>query len=151
MWLRYLYPTPKLDVRAVVFRGDELLLVHEAGGGGWSLPGGWVDLRESLGRAAVREVREESGYVVRAVKLLSVSNVDKRRDGRQMRVNVFRLFVQCELVSEEARSIQGAETTEARFFAEGDLPEVSPGRSTPAEMERIFEHHRDPDRPADFD
>jgi ADP-ribose pyrophosphatase YjhB (NUDIX family) len=151
MWLRYLYPTPKLDVRAVVFRDDELLLVHEAGGGGWSLPGGWVDLRESLGSAAVREVREESGYEVHAVKLLSVSNVDRRRDGRPMRVNVFRHFVQCELTSEEPRSIQGAETTEARFFAESDLPEVSPGRCTPAEMERIFEHHRDPDRPADFD
>jgi len=151
MWLRYLYPTPKLDVRAVVFRGDELLLVHEAGGGGWSLPGGWVDLRESLGSAAVREVREESGYEVRPVKLLSVSNVDRRRDGRPMRVNVFRLFVQCELISGVAQSILGAETTEARFFADNDLPDVSPGRGTPAEMERIFEHDREPDRPADFD
>jgi len=33
MWLRYPYPTPKLDVRAVVFQGDELLLVREAGDG----------------------------------------------------------------------------------------------------------------------
>lgn len=97
MWLRYLYPTPKLDVRAVV------------------------------------------------------SNVDRRRDGRPMRVNVFRLFVRCELASEVARPIRGAETTEARFFGEDELPDVSPGRCTPAEMERIFEHQREPDRPADFD
>jgi len=151
MWLRYLYPTPKLDVRAVVFQGDELLLVREAGDGRWSLPGGWVDLRESLGGAAAREVREESGYDVRPVKLLAVSNIDRTRDGRSMRVNVFRLFVQCELASEATRSIQGAETTEARFFAESNLPELSPGRCTPAEMQRILKHHREPERPADFD
>ena len=116
-----------------------------------SLPGGWVDLRESLGRAAVREVREESGYEVRPVKLLAVSNIDRRRDGREMRVNVFRLFVRCELTSETTLSIWGAETTEARFFLERDLPELSPGRCTPAEMGRIFEHYREPVRPADFD
>jgi ADP-ribose pyrophosphatase YjhB (NUDIX family) len=151
MWLRYLYPTPKLDVRAVVFRGDDVLLVHEGGGGGWSLPGGWVDLRESLGHAAAREVREESGYEVRPVKLLSVSNVDRRQDGRPMRVNVFRLFVQCELQAETAGGIQGAETTEARFFAKSELPKMSPGRGTPAEVERIFLHRREPERATDFD
>ncbi|MBA2424950.1 MAG: NUDIX domain-containing protein [Actinobacteria bacterium] len=151
MWLRYLYPTPKLDVRAVVFRRDELLLVREAGDGRWSLPGGWVDLRESLGEAATREVREESGYQVRPVKLLAVSNINRRRDGRSMQVNVFRLFVRCELASTSARSIQGAETTEAGFFAQSNLPELSPGRCTPAEMRRIFEHYGEPERAADFD
>ena len=150
-WLRYLYPTPKLDVRAVVFRNGELLLVRESGDGRWSLPGGWIDLGDSLGGAAAREVREESGYAVRSVKLLSVSNIDRTRDGRRMRVNVFRLFVRCELGPQATESIQGAETTEARFFGAGDLPELSPGRCTPTEMERIFEHYRDPGRPADFD
>jgi ADP-ribose pyrophosphatase YjhB (NUDIX family) len=96
-------------------------------------------------------VREESGYSVRPVKLLSVSNIDRTRDGRRMRVNVFRLFVQCKLDSQATGSIQGAETTEARFFGASELPELSPGRCTPIEMERILEHHRDPDRQADFD
>jgi ADP-ribose pyrophosphatase YjhB (NUDIX family) len=40
MWLRFLYPTPKLDVRAVVLREGKLLLVREATDGRWSLPGG---------------------------------------------------------------------------------------------------------------
>src|SRR5690242_10051178 len=92
-WLRYLYPTPKLDVRAVVFRDRELLLVRDAGDGRWSLPGGWVDLGEAPGGAARREVAEEAGYSVRPDKLLAVLNVVRHRDGKRMRVNVNRVFV----------------------------------------------------------
>jgi ADP-ribose pyrophosphatase YjhB (NUDIX family) len=69
MWLRFLYPTPKLEVRAVVLREGKLLLVREATDGRWSLPGGCIDLGGSLSRAAEREVLEESGYEVNAVKL----------------------------------------------------------------------------------
>jgi hypothetical protein len=55
--------TPKVDVRAAVFRdASRILLVKEPDDGGWSLPGGWADVGESASEAAVREVREESGY-----------------------------------------------------------------------------------------
>jgi ADP-ribose pyrophosphatase YjhB (NUDIX family) len=151
MWLRFLYPTPKLDVRAVVLHDDKLLLVHEASDGYWSLPGGWIDLGDSLSRAAVREVREESGYDVRPVKLISVSNVDHRPDGRRTRINLFRLFVRCELISDEPGPIKGSETTEARFFSVHELPALSPARVRPADIERVLEHHLNPGRPADFD
>ena len=40
------YPTPKVDVRAGVFRDDEVLLVQERSDGRWSLPGGWADEHE---------------------------------------------------------------------------------------------------------
>ncbi len=83
MWLRYLYPTPKLDVRAAVFRGDELLLVREAGDGRWSLPGGWVDLREFLGEAATREVRESPGTrFAPSSSSPSRTSTDAETDGR---------------------------------------------------------------------
>jgi hypothetical protein len=38
------YPTPKVDVRALVRRGREVLLVRERVDGRWSLPGGWADV-----------------------------------------------------------------------------------------------------------
>jgi hypothetical protein len=40
------YATPKIDIRAVIFRGtDAILMVREkADGGRWSLPGGWADV-----------------------------------------------------------------------------------------------------------
>jgi len=48
------YPTPKVDVRAVVFRGDELLLVRERRSGGYTFPGGWADVGDTPGAAAER-------------------------------------------------------------------------------------------------
>ena len=71
------YPTPKVDVRAVVFRGDELLLVRERRSGRWTFPGGWADVGDTPGAAAERETLEESGYRVRATKLMAL--LDKSR------------------------------------------------------------------------
>ena len=52
------YPTPKVDIRAVLFRGtDEVLLVQEKiDGGRWSLPGGWADVGYTPFEVAVKEV-----------------------------------------------------------------------------------------------
>ena len=70
--------TPKVDVRAAVFDGDKILLVKGSDDGGWSLPGGWADVGESPTEAAVREVREESGYRVRVVSLISAYDRDRQ-------------------------------------------------------------------------
>ncbi len=150
-WLKQSYPTPKVDVRGVVFREGRILLVRELTDGRWALPGGWADVGESLAEAVVREVREESGYTTRAVKLLAVANLGRYQDGRPLRPNIYKLFVRCELVSEEPGELIGAETGEAGFFAEDELPELSAPRVTPAQLARLFEHGRDPDLPADFD
>lgn len=150
-WLKQSYPTPKVDVRGVVFRDGRVLLVRELSDGRWALPGGWADVGESLSEAVVREVREESGYETRAAKLLAVANLGRYQDGRPLRPNIYKLFVRCELVSEEPVAIDGFETSEARFFAEEELPELSAPRGTPAQLARLFEHERSPDLPADFD
>lgn len=55
------YATPKVDVRAAVFRENRILLVRERADNGWTLPGGWADVNDSPAEAAVREVKEESG------------------------------------------------------------------------------------------
>jgi ADP-ribose pyrophosphatase YjhB (NUDIX family) len=58
---------PELCVGAVVLRGQELLLVRRARGPGfgrWSLPGGRVEVGETLAEAVVREVAEETGLEV---------------------------------------------------------------------------------------
>lgn len=39
------YATPKVDIRAVVFRDNKILMVRENTDGGWSLPGGWGGYR----------------------------------------------------------------------------------------------------------
>ena len=41
------YATPKVDLRAGIFQGDEILLAKERSDGKWALPGGWTDVGES--------------------------------------------------------------------------------------------------------
>jgi ADP-ribose pyrophosphatase YjhB (NUDIX family) len=51
----------------MVFRDGEILFIKEKEDDLWSLPGGWADIGESPAEVTAREVREESGYRMRAV------------------------------------------------------------------------------------
>lgn len=142
------YATPKVDVRAAVFRAGEILLVREREDGGWTLPGGWADVGESPSQATVREVREESGYETRAVKLLAL--YDRNLHGHPpIAFHAYKLFFRCELTG--GAPAQSAETTGVGWFAEDRLPPLSLSRVTAAQIHRFFEHYRHPDWPADFD
>ena len=70
------YQTPKLDTRAVIFEHDKILLVQE-NNGFWSLPGGWVDLFESIKSNTEKEVKEEAGLDVEAKKIIAIQDRDK--------------------------------------------------------------------------
>ena len=143
------YATPKVDVRGVVFKDGGILLVRElVDDGRWTLPGGWVDVGESPSEAVVREVREESGYETRPVKLLAV--YDKRRHEHPPDLmHIYKLFILCELLGGSAS--RSAETEGAEFFAEDGIPELSMGRTTHGQITRMFEHLRNPGLSADFD
>jgi ADP-ribose pyrophosphatase YjhB (NUDIX family) len=140
--------TPKVDVRAAVFDGDAILLIKEPEDGSWSLPGGWADVGESPAEAAAREVREESGYGVRPVRLLSAYDRD-RHDHPPIPYHVYKLVFLCEIQDEPAS--QAVDADGVGFFGEHELPDLSLSRVTPAQMSRFFEHHRRPDLRADFD
>ena len=62
------FQTPKLDTRAAIFKDDKILLVEE-NDGTWSLPGGWVDVMETVKSNTVKEVKEEAGLDVEAVRV----------------------------------------------------------------------------------
>lgn len=142
------YPTPKVDVRAVVFQEGKILLVRETSDGRWSLPGGWADDGETPAEMAVREVREETGYHVHPVKLLAV--YDKaRHDPRPDIRSVYKLFIRCELTGGQAAT--SLETSAVEFFARDRLPVLSIGRVTEGQIARMFWHLDNPDAPADFD
>ena len=144
----YGHPTPKVDVRGAVFQGDTILLVKERVDGGWTLPGGWADVNESPAEAVVREVFEESGYQTRVVKLLAL--YDRRKHEHPPHPwHIYKVFFQCELVGgAPATSI---ETDGVAFFHKDDIPPLSVGRVTAAQIARFFEHYRNPNWPTDFD
>jgi len=81
------YPAhPVVGVGAVVVRGNRALIIkrrHEPRKGEWSLPGGIVELGESLVDAVCREVREETGLAVEAGPIVETfDRVHRDADGR---------------------------------------------------------------------
>jgi ADP-ribose pyrophosphatase YjhB (NUDIX family) len=142
------YITPKVDVRGVVFRDGQILLVKELADGGWTLPGGWVDVNEPPSTAVEREVWEESGYRVRANKILAI--YDRNLHGHPAYIfHIYKLFILCELISGEPTT--SLETGGAVFYPKDHLPTLSIARTTQEEIDRFFEHHFHPDWPTDFD
>ncbi|WBQ09324.1 NUDIX hydrolase [Hyphomonadaceae bacterium ML37] len=68
-------PRPVVSVGAVVWRGDDVLLIRRARApfqGQWSIPGGKVEFGETLEDALVREVREETGVEIALTGLIGV-------------------------------------------------------------------------------
>lgn len=144
------HATPKVDVRGVMFQGNRVLLVKEHSDGRWTLPGGWADVGESAAEAVVREVREEAGYPVRADKLLAV--YDRSRHGHPPHPwYIYKLFFLCTVTGDPTHDAHNTEIDAVDFFPVDDLPELSLGRTTPAEIARFFEHVQHPDWPTDFD
>ncbi|WP_054957260.1 NUDIX hydrolase [Paenibacillus dakarensis] len=142
------YPTPKVDIRGVVFQDGKILLVRERLDGAWSLPGGWADIGLSAKEVVVKEIKEESGYDVRPVRLLAV--LDKKfHDHPPEAQHVYKIFILCELTGGKAGG--GIETSEAAFFAEDHLPGLSVQRNTKRQIEVMFEYLRNPAKEVWFD
>lgn len=143
------YATPKVDVRGVVFRDGKLLLVREKSDGGWTLPGGWADIGQSPAESVEREIWEESGYTARAEKILAVFDRAKHGHEPAFAFHVYKIFIRCALTGGEAKLTN--ETDGVDFFGEHEIPPLSVSRVTGAQIRRMFEHHRQPDLPTDFD
>jgi ADP-ribose pyrophosphatase YjhB (NUDIX family) len=142
------YLTPKIDVRAAVHDDTgRVLMVREVVDGRWTLPGGWADVNEGLVEGACREVREESGYLVEGVRLLGI--YDKCRWGAPPHpLFTLTAVVACRLVGGEATT--SYETDGVDWVARGAVPPLSEGRTPPALLARVFEHHDDPSLPQDL-
>ena len=144
------YATPKVDVRGVVFKESQILLVREiADNNLWTLPGGWADVNESPSEATVREVLEESGYRTRVVKTLAVYDRAKQGHTPPLPYHVYKLFFLCEIIGGKARP--SGETSDVDFFPENGIPELSISRVTPNQINRFFAHYRHPEWATDFD
>jgi len=143
------YPTPKVDIRAVLFRGpDEILLVQEKiDGGRWSLPGGWADVGYTPFEVAVKEVREETGLVVEAVRLLAL--FDKKQHPHPPQPwYVYKAFVLCRVVG-GALQADTVETTGGRWVHRAELPQLalSTDRVTHSQVEHMLAFAAQPDLP----
>jgi ADP-ribose pyrophosphatase YjhB (NUDIX family) len=104
-----------VDERRVLLvrRGKEPLL------GYWSLPGGHVELGETLAQAAAREVHEETGVLVRNLKAIETLEIVNRDAGGGV-ASHFVLVVFRGDGNGVARA--GDDAAEANWVALGDVP-----------------------------
>jgi ADP-ribose pyrophosphatase YjhB (NUDIX family) len=146
---QYGYATPKIDVRGVVIRNGEILLVKERADHRWSLPGGWADVGDTPSQSVEREIREEAGLEARAVKLLAVYDRRMHDNVPWLPFHLYKMFFLCE--STVGQPVTGPETEDVGFFAPQAIPELSTGRVSQKQLHRMFEHYEHPDWPTDFD
>ncbi len=137
------YQTPKVDVRAVIFKADLLLLVQEKADGKWALPGGWADIGLTPKEIAVKEVFEETGFKAEAGKLLAVMD-KKRHNHPPSAYHVYKMFIACDIVGGKAAA--GTETKNLGFFSLEDLPDLSEARNTYAQIKFLFQEKNGSDQ-----
>ncbi|MFN2199409.1 MAG: NUDIX hydrolase [Anaerolineales bacterium] len=142
------YATPKVDVRSAVFQDQKLLFVREIADGGWTLPGGWADVGDVPSQAAEREVLEESGYIVRANRVIGI--YDANRSGPLELFHAYKIVFLCELLG--GAPMPGMETSAVGFFSLDELPErLSGERTLPRHIQDAFACLNNPDLRTVFD
>jgi len=113
------YENPVPAAAVVIRRGREVLLCRrtiEPYAGKWGIPAGYQEVDETIETAAVREVREETGLVVRLTGLIDVFTTpdDPRKPS---------ILVVYEAEELDGELEPGDETSEVAFVSLDDLPD----------------------------
>ena len=135
------YQTPKIETRAAIFKDAKILLVRERMAQEWSLPGGWNDYDQTTAQNCVKEAKEESGRIVKPVKLIAVQ--DRNHHNKPiLATNVTKIFYLCKEISREF--VPNDETDACDYFALDNLPKLSLDRNTKEQIEMCFKASKDP-------
>lgn len=122
------YPErPIIGVGAVIIEGGRVLLIKRGQAplkGEWSLPGGAVELGETLEEAVCREVLEETGLVVETVDIVkALDRISRDADGR-VRYHYVLIDFLCRVAGGELACASDA--LEARWAAANELEGLTP-------------------------
>ncbi len=142
------YATPKIDVRAAVFKDGKILLVQETTDNCWAMPGGWADVGDVPSEVAIRECKEESGFDVKPIKVIGVFDAN-RVGGRLEFFHAFKIIFLCELIG--GKAAPSDETLDVRFFDLNDLPALSLNRTNEKHLNEIKLHLKNSERKTYFD
>lgn len=133
------YKTPKMDSRAVCFKGNKILLVQEKNGM-WSIPGGWVDIDQTLSSNLIKEAKEEAGADVVPQFVIALhdwkSHVSVKF--KHLPFQICKIFVMCKL--KDINFKMNSETLQANFFDFDHLPQnIALGKNTVEQIKLCFE------------
>jgi len=136
------YPKhPLPGVGALIFRGDSILLVERARSplkGYWSLPGGLIEPGEKIDDALKREVREETGLIVRPKKLFEIfERIMPDAEGRPEYHYILHDYL-CRVVGGELKA--GDDASRVAWVDRAKLKDLHLTEGTLAVIERAFQH-----------
>ncbi len=114
---------PMASGEAAVFHAGKLLLVRRTDDGLWALPGGITDPGETLATTAQRELWEEAGIYGPVTQLLGI--FDSRLWHSDKRIHFYHAVFLIEVTDPTPRP--SPEVSAADYFAEAELPPLSPG------------------------
>ena len=120
----YEYPRPMLTADCVVLRNNEVLLIrrgNEPFRGCWALPGGFMEMEETIEHCAVRELQEETGLQVAEADLHLIGIYST--PGRDPRGRTVTAAYLVRLVSGEPKA--GDDAAEVRWWPLADLPSLA--------------------------
>ena len=141
------YQTPKLDTRAVIFKDDKILLVKE-NNGTWSLPGGWVDVLESVASNTVKETKEETGLDVIPKRIIAIQ--DRNKHNKPIYAyGICKIFVLCEVIG--GKFEKNIETIETDYFSLDELPLLAEAKTNKEQIEMCFKAVNDENWQVQFD
>lgn len=126
------YPdSPRVGVGAVVLREGRVLLVRRGvapASGLWAIPGGALELGETLREAAEREILEETGITIRAGEPIFTCDVCQRDDDGRVRFHYVIVDLAADYVSGEVLGADDA--LEARWVAPGEIENLPATKTT---------------------
>ncbi len=139
------YPvSPQPAVGAVVFKDQAVLLVRRGKPpalGCWAIPGGSVELGETLQEAAEREIWEETGIVIRAGEPVFAFDVIERDDHGGVRFHYVIIDLAAVYVSGDLRP--GDDAMAARWVRAEDLATLRVNDTTRRLLTNLFSAHPD--------
>ncbi|ABR75392.1 DNA mismatch repair protein MutT [Actinobacillus succinogenes] len=141
------YQTPKIDSRAAIFKDSKILLVQE-NSGLWSLPGGWIDVTETIRSNTIKEVQEEAGLSVNPQFIIAIHE-QHARNYPVFAHRVLKTFVMCELLGGEFQP--NSETLQSAYFDINEIPEMDGEKNTVEQVKLCFKAHRSPQWITQFD
>ena len=135
------YPErPLVGVGGVVIRDGRALLIRRGTPpleGEWSVPGGTLEVGETLLEGVRRELAEETGIEVRVLDLIEVFERIFPDGERRPRYHFVILDYLCEMVSGEARA--GSDVTEIAWAAESELARYSLSPTATRVVQKAFQ------------
>jgi ADP-ribose pyrophosphatase YjhB (NUDIX family) len=136
------YPKrPLVGVGALIFRRDRILMAQRGKDplkGWWSLPGGALELGESLQDAVCREVLEETGLVVEPVKFFEVFERIMRDETGAPEYHYVLIDYVCRVTG--GKLFPGDDVAAVEWVRRRDLPALQITEGTLAVIEKAFDN-----------